>query len=256
MSERVPLLDAAGRTLATYHVDERDGRPWADRLEPAPRIPQPQLIATIMTRLAGHGVASTVQIGDALIAAGATRRRRALTLHHPLAGEPPAPPVPDGITIVPFAHGATDLHPASLRAFPIGHADRDPASSDEQELADLERLLRGDMVGPVLPASHVATSPDHGVVGAAIVTDRAGEPPSGGPWVAWIFRDPEHAPPGTGAAVLGASITALTGAGAPGLGLAVTDGNPAQGVYERLGFTIVARTVSVLIGPLDASAAV
>ena len=253
---RSAIVDRHGRTVATYRADERDGRPWADNLAPDSGVPTGDVVMAILRELAGHGVTSTPDVGDALIAAGATERRRALTMFHPLDGPPRAGPRLDGITIEAYAHTAADLHPASGRAFPLGHPDRDRAMSDAQELAELAQLLGGDIVGPVQPASRVAVTADGAVVAAAIVTDHPGDPPFAGPWVPWVFRDPMLAPPGTGAAVLAAAMGALIDDGAPGVGLAVTDGNPAQRVYERLGFSVVLRTVSVLIDRLDAPAAV
>ena len=247
MSDRVSLLDDAGLAVATYLPDGRDGLRWADLLEPAPGLTPGVVVRAVLAGLPGYGVSASPEIGDLLIDAGATERRRAFAMHHQLDAHAPAPPAPAGTTIAPFAHTTADLHAASLLAFPPGHPDRAPGSTEEQEFADLDRLLRGDEVGPVLPASRVALAPDGTVVGAAIVVDRPGDPPWAGPWLAWAFRHPSAAPPGTGAATIAATFESLRTARAPGLGLAVSIANPAQHVYERLGFTITATAVSVVV---------
>jgi ribosomal protein S18 acetylase RimI-like enzyme len=69
-----------------------------------------------------------------------------------------------------------------------------------------------------------------------------------------VFRHPDAAPAGTGAALIGAAITSLHHGGERSLGLIVTDGNPARGVYERLGFAVTRVSVSVRIGAADRAA--
>ena len=69
MSEpRADLDDTTGRTVGTYLPGERDGRPWADKLEPVPGVAQADVVAAVVTQLAGHGVTSTPELGDTLIA--------------------------------------------------------------------------------------------------------------------------------------------------------------------------------------------
>lgn len=269
MAERVPLLDDDGRTVATYLAGERFGRPCADRLDRAPGVPAARVVATILARLGGWVVAGAeADVADALIAAGAQERRRAVVMRHDLATLPRReshahrPPrtdklqaialsVPAGITIVPLAHGARELLPVFLAAFPPGHVDRAPGSSDADELADLERVFSGEEVGPLTSHSRVALGAGGGAVGAAIVTASASPPPFGGPWLAEVCRHPRAAPAGTGAALIGAAIASLRRAGERSLGLAVSVGNPAQGVYERLGFRAVTSGVTVVVPPVD-----
>ena len=251
MAERVPLHDEAGREVASYLLDERLGRPCADMLDAGPGIATDRVVAAVFARLAGWAVAgATVDVGEALVAAGAVERRRAIVQQHDL-GTLPRPAVPAGIRIVPLAHTADQLLPAFLAAFPQGHLDRAPESSDADELADLERVLDGTEVGPLLPQSRVAVTPSGLIVGAVTVNDRDGTPPLAGPWLSYVFRDPQASPAGTGAALVAAALVALRDDDAPGAGIAVTAGNPAQLVYERLGFRTILSGMTVVVPPPD-----
>ena len=81
------------------------------------------------------------------------------------------------------------------------------------------------------------------VVAAILVGGFPGEPPYAGPWVMELFRDPAH--PGTGRPLLERALHRVAAAGLPALGLAVTDGNPAIGLYEAIGFRRVLSARSV-----------
>ena len=257
IGERVALRDDGGRVVATYLHDQRLGRPCADMLDAEPGVPLERVVAVIVERLPGWVVAGAeVDVGEALVAAGARERRRAIVLHRGLT-RPDASqgatsrPAPAGIEIVPLAHSATRLLPAFLAAFPPGHPDRAPESSDADELADLQGVLDGTEVGPLLPTSRVAVNAAGDPVGAVTLNDRRGTPPLAGPWISVCFRDPRASPRGTGAALIQCALAALREAGAPAAGLAVTAGNPAERVYKALGFVQVTSGVTVIVPPLD-----
>jgi GNAT superfamily N-acetyltransferase len=131
---------------------------------------------------------------------------------------------------------AADLLPAFRAAHPPGPPDHDP----EPE-AHLEATLAGTGFGPLLDCSGLALDAEGRVIGAILITDIGGEPPFKGPWVIEVFRDPAH--PGTGRALLERALH--RGAGLPGLGLAVTEGNHARGLYAALGFRTVFSTLAV-----------
>jgi GNAT superfamily N-acetyltransferase len=140
--------------------------------------------------------------------------------------EPPA-----GVAFVPLPPRAGEALAAAWEAaYPPDHLDRVPG---EVPLEYLSAMLEGRVVGPPLRASGVALAGER-VAGAVIVTDSpARHSWPGGPWIADVFRDPEF--PGTGTALLRRAIAAV----APRhVGLSVTDGNPVQALYERLGFAV------------------
>jgi len=251
MSVRFPLLDAAGRTVATYLPDRRLGRPCADMLDAAPGVPPDRVAVVALERLPGWVVAGAdADLGAALVAAGALERRRVIVLQHDLDAVPGSH-VPDDVVIARLTQTADDLLAAFLAAFPPGHVDRAPASSDAEERADLAAVLDGAEVGPLLAASRVALDASGTAVGAVTVNDRPGTPPLAGPWLSFVFRNPVASPPGTGAALVAGALAALREAGARSAGIAVTVGNPALGVYERLGFAEVDRGVTVIVPPVD-----
>lgn len=68
--ERVALLDAAGRGVATCVPGERHGRPRADLLEGEPGVATADVVAAVLAQCDGWTVASGVELGDALVAAG------------------------------------------------------------------------------------------------------------------------------------------------------------------------------------------
>jgi GNAT superfamily N-acetyltransferase len=241
---RATLADRTGRPVATYEeAGMRGGRPWADFLEPKPGVGRDDVVAAVLGGLACWAVSASPDLGAALVARGATPARHSHVLSLDLLAPPrPAPPAPAGVVIEPFERVEADLVRANEAAYPPGHPDHRPAGS----LEDLVHLAAGAVVGPLLACSRVARR-DGRAIGAAMVTrdDRPG--PVGGPWLAELFRDPRDPGPGTGAALLGAAIAAARADGLERLGLAVTDGNRARGLYAAAGFELVISTVTVTL---------
>jgi GNAT superfamily N-acetyltransferase len=220
------LTDDRGALVGRFLRGERDGRPLADLFEyattPAAAVP------AIVAELRGWRVAGDAALGTALIAAGARPVRHAHVYTHDLKAIPsPGEGEPLGDRTI------EDLVPAFAAAFGPGHpdGDRDPHAS-------LQHLPGGEL----LDASGVIVR--GGAVVAALLIGRfEGQPPFGGPWVMELFRDPAH--PGTGRALLERALHRAAAAGLPALGLAVTDGNRAAGLYEAVGFRRVLSSRSV-----------
>lgn len=230
------LHAADGRVLATYTRADRDGVPIADLLEPAADATVDALLGACLRSRAGWIVVAPPDLGRALIAAGATPRRHAHLMTHDLRDVAPA----GDPHVVALSCGIEELEAAHRSAYRPDHPDYAWA----MELDALRPLMRGEVIGPVLGASRMAVHDDR-VVGAAIVCDFAGKPPSAGPWLAELFRDPAH--PGLGAALLRGALTAAAADGLPALGLAVTEGNSARGLYSDEGFRHVREDISVII---------
>jgi GNAT superfamily N-acetyltransferase len=149
-----------------------------------------------------------------------------------LPGSWAAAPLPLGVAAT--APGAEVAVPADVRrrAYPPGHADWEP---DWDPGAELARILSGEECGPLLAASRLGVA-GRAVVGAVLLTDGPGSlvvPP--GLLVADVFRDPDPAWRGLGAALLRRALAAAAPEH-PAAHLLVTDGNPARRVYAALGF--------------------
>jgi predicted N-acetyltransferase YhbS len=251
---RVTLRGPDGRIAGSYVAGTREGHPLADDLAAAPGVDEAALCAAVLAGLPGHIVGAPVAVGDRLAAAGAEVRRRVALL----ARDPREPvaqtPVPAGVRIAALGRrGPDELLDAYVAAYGPGHPDHRAGLGREEERELLAHLMDGDEIGPLLPASRVALANRDGrVLGALLVHDFSGvAPPLGGPWVGELFAHPD-APGGTGSALLATGIAAAGAAGLEALGLAVTDGNPAERLYARFGFREARRFVAVLV-PGDVS---
>jgi ribosomal protein S18 acetylase RimI-like enzyme len=222
--------------LATYARGVRDGMPIADLLEPAGDATPGELLDACLRERAGWIVVAPPDLGRLLIGAGAKPRRHARTMTHDLrAVRPSTDP-----RVVAYAGGAEELDHAHRAAYRPDHPDYAQAMEPDS----LGPLMRGEVIGPVLGASRIAVD-DGLVVGAAVVCEPPGDPPDGGPWLAELFRHPGH--PGLGRELLRATLTSAAEDGLPALGLAVTVGNPALGLYCDEGFRLVREDISVVV---------
>src|SRR4051794_23796497 len=176
------------------------------------------------------------ELGRALVAAGGRQGRHAHVLSRELRGTPPPRPdaPPPGLRIVAADRPAGDLAAGFRAAYARAHPDSRAHASPDAPAVELAPLLDGRQVGPLMTASALAVDEAGGVVGAALVNRAPGEPPDCGPWLSQLFRVPAH--PGTGRALLEHVLVELAAAGEAALGLAVTDGNPAERLYLELGF--------------------
>jgi GNAT superfamily N-acetyltransferase len=243
------LLDGHGRVLARFTAGDRDGRPIADRLERAPGVPLDAVVAAIGSDLPGWIVAGDEELGRALLAAGGRGRRHAHLRSRDLRAAPAGPPsaAPPGVRIGPLDRDAAALAAVYAAAYPPEHPDWTYGAPPADPQADLADILAGRTVGPVLACSRLAVDAAGAVAGALIVTEAEGEPPVGGPWVAELFRRPGPELRGTGRALLEAGLAEAGAAGLPTLGLAVTEGNPAERLYAALGFERVLTTLVVVV---------
>jgi hypothetical protein len=194
-------------------------------------------------------VAAEPALGAALAARGARPTRHAHVRSRDLARRPPdeTPEPPAGVSIGPLDRDAAELAELYAAAYPPGHPDWTYSPRPADFAADLATILGGVIAGPLLDCSRLATAAVGTPVGVLAVTELDGPPPFGGPWVAELFRRP--APPyrGTGRALLLAGVAAAGAAGLTTLGLAVSDGNPADRLYAELGFDRVLSSLVVVV---------
>jgi GNAT superfamily N-acetyltransferase len=167
-----------------------------------------------------------------LIAGGARLVRHAHQMSHDLA-ERPRWSDPPGHRLTGVDRPAADLADAYRAAYGPGHVDhRDEPL--ERSVADLESYLSGTEFGPLLAGSGLAVAEDGTVAGAILIGTLPEDDALSGPWVIEVFRHPAHR--GVGRALM---ERALALADVAELGLMVTEGNPARGLYAALGFRLV-----------------
>lgn len=181
---------------------------------------------------------------DALLAAGATMVRFAHNYRLDLTDQHRAWPIDERITALD--RPIEELAELSSLAYPPNHADYEPVDQ-EATIADLNALLTGKVLGPF----------DHDASGQIVINDQlAGvciinivpeDPPWGGPWVADLFRRPGADFAGLGELLLRRTIVRLAQRSETKLGLAVSDGNPAERLYQKLGFVAQTSTRKVRI---------
>jgi hypothetical protein len=221
-SERRTLVDPDGLPIARFVHVERDARTVADLFEL--EVGVERALPFVLAELRGMRVAGPEDLGRALVAAGGKPHRHSHAYSHDLRV---LPEIPTEFELTPVDRPASELLPVYLAAFAPGHPDRMEAPAAGPHL---EGIVAGSGLGPLLPGSGLAIV-NGAVVGAILIARMADAPPPfGGPWVIEVFRDPGA--PGAGRALLARALALTTGS----LGLAVTDGNPAERLYVALGF--------------------
>ncbi|GII80315.1 hypothetical protein Sru01_52970 [Sphaerisporangium rufum] len=243
---RRTVRDAAGRPVLSYIEGTRYGRPLAELL----REHSPAAAGTILRTMPGWAVVVDEDLGRRLLQAGARPLRHAHAYSRDLRASPaPAEWAETGYGVVSCgAVPADEVFPAWRAAYHPDHPDYHQPD-DGAARRELATLLAGESEGPLLPCGGLLLR-DGKVVAGVLVGTVPGEPPSGGPWVMDVFRDPDPRYAGLGAVMLRRALALATLHGLPALGLAVTEGNPARRLYERLGFGHVRSAVTVGIpGP-------
>jgi GNAT superfamily N-acetyltransferase len=244
------LRDARGDAVGRFVLSTREQLPVADLFELAPGVELRSAVPVILAELRGHQVAGGAELGRALVEAGARPGRHAHAMSRDLVADPAPdawrdPPAPPGLLLRPLDRPAEDLNAAARAAYPPDHPDNAHLSRPIDHAVEIAGLVAGHAVGPLLRCSGVAVDASGAVVGAVLVNRDAMPPPYGGPWVTQLFRGPGGR--GAGRALLMRALGIATGDRLPALGLAVTHGNPAQRLYEELGFRLLLTSFTVRV---------
>ncbi len=239
------LLDAAGAPVARFELGEREGRPLASLLAPAEHVDDERAVAAAMAELRGWSIASYEPFGRLLVSAGARVLRHSHAMSRDLTRDPAPggwlePELPAGVRLTAVDRPASDLLPAYRAAFRPDHPDH---RGDHDAEAELDDLLSGRLMGPLLRCSALALAQDNRVIGAILINGRPGDPPLDGPWISNVFRDPSAR--GVGGALLKRALALATRDRLPALGLAVTHTNPALALYAEYGFVEVSNVLTV-----------
>jgi hypothetical protein len=245
------LTAADGTPLGRFEDEgERGGRPMADFFRPAAGVEPDRAAAAVVAQMRGWCVASDVPFGHRLLAAGARLRRHAHVMSRDLVRDP-APDdwlearPPAGYRLTPVDRPAIDLAPACLAAYPRDHPDFASIPEPDRPERELDELMSGRLIGPLLRCSGLVVRDDGSVAGAVLVNAQPGEPPFSGPWMSQVFRHPDAT--GTGGPLLRRTLAIATRDGLPGMSLAVTHTNPARTRYAALGFAEVQEALSVVV---------
>ncbi|GII89196.1 hypothetical protein Ssi03_71860 [Sphaerisporangium siamense] len=240
---RRTATDQAGRPVLSYVEGTRAGRPWADLA----RELAPGAVEVILRDMPGWVISCDEDLARRLLAAGARPRRHAHVHSRDLRADPaPAEWAETGYGVVSCdAVPAAEVFPAWRAAYPAGHPDHNPRTDAEALEGELAPLLAGESYGPLLPCGGLLLRDDRVVAG--VLVGGHGDPPLAGPWIYDVFRDPNPRYAGLGAVMLRRALALATLHGLPALGLAVTEGNPARRLYERLGFRHVLTSVTVVV---------
>jgi GNAT superfamily N-acetyltransferase len=233
------LRDDDGREIGRFVDASQEGLPTADLFELVEGVTVEEAVPVMLVAFRGRQVSGDPVIAQALIAAGARAGRHAHVLSRDLVADPaPAewcdPEPPEGLRLTPLDRPAADLAAAAVAAYPPEHVDNAHLDRPIDHPRELESLVAGRAVGPLLDCSGLAIDLDGAVVGAVLVNRDAMPPPYGGPWVTQVFRGAGGR--GAGRVLLQRALGLATRDGLSTLGLAVTDGNPARRLYEDLGF--------------------
>lgn len=252
-----PLAHAANReTLTTDGTPvlwwsradtQLEGRPRAEGgIRPA-GVHVADCAETVLHELSGW-VLSTEdeELVHALEGHRARVLRSTLSMSLTLVDEPALRGVPDRISLGPLnakalAEQADEIATVAFRA----HGSDTRWTDQPGAVAWMRRTADGEVLGPMLDSSVLATRGDV-IVGACLITDRAGDPPHGGPCVLDIFRDPDDPAPGVGGAMLAHATRSLRSVGLAALSLVISaDNEPAIALFRSLGFAELGRSWTV-----------
>jgi GNAT superfamily N-acetyltransferase len=239
MSPALTLSDADG-PVGRYDRGEHGGHVYADLFDREPGVSPERAARAVLDQLAGWRIAGDEALARELVAAGGRPLRHAHLMSRDMTVRPQWRE-PPGYRLTDVDRPAAELLDAYRAAFGTGHVDyRD--EPPERSLADLESHLSGREFGPLLRGSGLAIAPDGAVAGAILLGRLPGDPPLNGPWVIEVFRHPAHR--GVGRALCERALALVQ---VETLGLMVTEGNPARGLYEELGFRLVHTALVVQI---------
>lgn len=242
-----------GRLLFVFSATEDDysGRRWADGVWRPDDVPVAEAVATICRAFPGWAVStSDVELAQSLVGARAETLRHAHAMSHDLQTLPdrsaPAGLEIEAVDAQRLAAEADRVGPALAAAYPPGHPDHRHGSASEAAAA-IRRVAAGQVLGPLLPVSVLASQAGV-IVGGCLVVAREGLPPDGGPWVLDVFRHPGLAAPRTGRAMLVEALHRAREAQLPALSLAVSHENAGpRKLYEDVGFTDVSQSRTLAI---------
>lgn len=239
------LVADDGRPLGRTRLRRDDG--VADRTRVHPGATVDELAGQARRDLAGLRVATSEPLlADALLAAGALPHRVATDLRHDLTGTLPSEVLPAGWALAASGWD-DDLQAAVREAYGTGHVDGPWTDEDTAEVRAAHRP--GVAVPALAPASARVRDPEGRSAGHVLCAGPVPWVEDGAAWVLTLGLASRARGRGLGRALLARALSGTRAAGLPGLGLSVTEGNPAERLYRSADFRVVQRVVSVRLPP-------
>jgi ribosomal protein S18 acetylase RimI-like enzyme len=239
------LLDRDGPALL-YVEGTRDGLPIADLARVAPTRAVDEAADLALARLPGWLLATEDEpLARALLQRGATQVRQARVMTVDTSAHRAAPVLD---TVPRSSLPVREFLPGWRAAYPAGHPDHEEGSDDDVVARCWEWYDEPEWLAREHRSSGLVVRNGR-VVAGIIISLRPQPVPYGGPWVHDVWVTAEARGEGLGSRLLDQAMRLLDEDGLPTLGLAVSEGNPARGTYERLGFTTVLEAWTVHLPP-------
>lgn len=232
----------------------RDGLTCADLARPKPNLdPIEAAQLTIALHPADLVATQNNEFAQALLVQGCSLKRNALAMTLNVQDHPEryASDLSDDYSLIFIEDLSADaLFDSWFSAYPPGHPDFIPGTKAELIAENLQPLLNHSMMG-ANHRSSVAVLNESRAIAGIIISLRAGQAPYGGPWVSEFWVAASHQRMGIGKSLISTAITQLRVDGFTSLGLAVTRGNPAQSLYNSIGFQLVEESWTLALPPPD-----
>ncbi|GIF76562.1 GNAT family N-acetyltransferase [Asanoa siamensis] len=231
-----------GTPLARLRVRDDDG-PVAAGVRPEPGVAAERVAAQARRDLAGLRLETPDDaLAAALVAGGVPLDRAATELRHDLADLPSPAALPSGWSLA-AAGWDDDLAEAAAAAYGPDHPDGGWTQDDTTAVRGM--FETADPVPPLASASARLVGPDGRSAGHVLCAGPV-------PWTdypcAWMLNiavGPSAQGQGLGRALLDHALRGTRAAGLPALALSVVDGNPARRLYDRAGFVVVTRVLTL-----------
>jgi GNAT superfamily N-acetyltransferase len=237
--DRPQVLTIAGADVVLL---DDDGVATA-RVELVPGATATSVAAQAVQHLAGRRLETADQaLADALVARGLRLQRAATDLRHDVADLPPPQPLPAGWSLAGPGFD-DDVLAAVTAAYGPDHPDGGWTTSDTQEV---RAMFAGTAeVPPLAYASARLLGPDGRSAGHVLVAGPVPwrDTPCG--WVLNVAVAPAGQGRGLGRALMVHALHGVLAAGLPALELSIVDGGPARPLYDRLGFRVLRRVLTV-----------
>ncbi len=216
----------------------RENQTCADLAQPKPHLIIREAVQQVIKERATELIStSNTEFAQELLTQGCNPRRNAIAMTCDLTQLTFLPTKNQQETRFIEEFEADALFDSWNNAYEPTHPDHIPGNNSDLIRGHLQPLLDRSEIGDNHRSSLAVM--DGIPIAGIIISLREGAPPFGGPWVSEIWVDQKHQHQGLGKQLINQAQEKLKADGYPSLGLAVTNGNKAKGLYEDVGFTTI-----------------